>query len=58
MAKVKTLKPNFLEEKGLRPFYKSYICWEKMTADQRDKAAAWFRRLPPNLQGLKFLPFF
>jgi hypothetical protein len=42
MTTVKTLKPNFLELKGLRPYYKSCISWEKMTADQRDKAAAWF----------------
>jgi hypothetical protein len=42
MATVKKLKPDFLEAKGLRPFYKSYISWEKLTADQRDKAAAWF----------------
>jgi hypothetical protein len=42
LAKVKTLKQEFLESKGLRPFYKSYNSWEKMTADQWDKAAAWF----------------
>jgi hypothetical protein len=53
MAKLKSLKHEFLESKGLRPFYKSYSCWEKMTADQRDKAAAWFRRLPAHIQGLK-----
>jgi hypothetical protein len=52
MAKLKTLKPDFLESKGLRPFFKSYNSWEKMTAKQRDKAVAWFRRLPSNVQGL------
>jgi hypothetical protein len=43
LAKVKTLKQEFLESKGLCPFYKSYNSWEKMSADQWDKAAAWFR---------------
>jgi hypothetical protein len=52
MAKFITLKPDFLESMGLRPFFKSYNSWEKMTAEQCDKAAAWFRRLPSNAQGL------
>jgi len=42
LAKVKTLKPDFLESKGLRQLHKSYNSWDKMTADQQDKAATWF----------------
>jgi hypothetical protein len=52
MSTVKKLKPDLLEGKDLRPFYKSYNSWEKMTAEQRDKAIAWYRRLPANIQGL------
>jgi hypothetical protein len=51
MAKVKTLKPDFLEAKGLQTFYKSYNFWEKMMAEQCDKAAAWLQMLPPSVQG-------
>jgi hypothetical protein len=56
MATVKKLKPELLEGKGLRPFYKSYNSWEKMTAEQHDKAISWFRRLPANIT--RFVPLF
>jgi hypothetical protein len=60
MATVKKLKHKILEGKGLRPFYKSYNSWEKMIAEQRDKAIACFHRLPANAQGLYliFILFF
>jgi hypothetical protein len=45
------MKPEVCEQYGLRPFYKSYSHWEKMTADQRNKSLAWFRKLPDHLKG-------
>jgi len=58
MGRLKLLKQEVLEQHGLRPIYKSYSNWEKMTAEQRNKAVAWFRKLPEPLRGkLFFIPF-
>ncbi len=35
---------------GLRSFYKSYTVWSKLKADQRDKALAWFWKLPEHVK--------
>ncbi len=34
MARLKLLKTEVLDQHGLRPFYKSYSNWEKMSLDQ------------------------
>jgi hypothetical protein len=52
LAKLKLLKPEVHEPCGLRPFYKSYGKWETMTADQRNKAVAWFRKLSQEVKGI------
>jgi hypothetical protein len=51
MARLKLLKQEVLEQHNLRPFYKSYSNWEKMTGEQRNKSVAWFRKLPEPLKG-------
>jgi hypothetical protein len=59
LAKLKLLKPEVHEPCGLRPFYKSYGKWETMTAEQRNKAVAWFRKLNQEVKGIYFpLMFF
>jgi hypothetical protein len=52
LAKLKQIKPELFEWFGLRPFYKSYIYWEKMDGEQRNKAVAWYRKLSPEIQGI------
>lgn len=51
MARLKLLKAEVLDQHDLRPFYKSYSNWEKMSTEQRNKAVAWFRKLPESLKG-------
>jgi hypothetical protein len=51
MGRLKLLKQEVLEQHNLRPFYKSYSNWEKMTGEQRNKSVAWFRKLPEPLKG-------
>jgi len=55
LAKLKQIKPEVFERFGLRPFYKSYIYWEKMTGEQRNKAVAWYRKLSPEIQGIAII---
>ena len=55
VAKLKQIKPEVFERFGLRPFYKSYIYWEKMTGEQRNKAVAWYRKLSPEIQGIAII---
>lgn len=50
LARLKTLKENVLTPVGLKAFYKSYSSWAKLKPDQQDKALAWFRKLPENVQ--------
>ena len=42
---------------GVREFYKSYPCWDKMTQDQKNKSLAWFRSLPDGVQGIVIFLF-
>jgi len=51
MARLKLLKAEVLDQHDLRPFYKSYSNWEKMSGEQKNKAVAWFRKLPEPLKG-------
>jgi len=37
MHRLKLIKPEVLTHCGLKPFYKSYSSWQKLTADQRNK---------------------
>lgn len=57
MARLKLLKAEVLDQHDLRPFYKSYSNWEKMSTEQRNKAVAWFRKLPESLKGNIFSSF-
>jgi hypothetical protein len=34
----------------LKPFYKTYRCWSKMTPDQKNKTVAYFKLLSPRLR--------
>ncbi len=54
MARLKLLKAEVLDQHNLHPFYKSYSNWEKMSADQCNKAIAWFRKLPEPLKDNAF----
>jgi hypothetical protein len=58
MGRLKLLKAEVLDRHDLRPFYKSYSNWEKMTREQQNKAVAWFRKLPDDLKGKYILIFF
>lgn len=51
MKRLKLITKEELASVGRREFYKSYVCWEKMTLDQRNKSLSWFRGLPDNLKG-------
>lgn len=51
MGRLKLLKQEVLEQHGLCPYFKSYTNWEKMTAEQQNKAVAWFQKLPDPLKG-------
>ncbi len=42
---------------GVREFFKSYPCWDKMTQDQKNKSLAWFRSLPDGVQGIVIFLF-
>ena len=52
MKRLKSISKDDLLLIGKRDFYKSYICWEKMTVEQRNKTLSWFRSLPEHFQGL------
>jgi hypothetical protein len=52
LAKLKQIKHEVFERFGLRPFYKTYNSWEKMTGEQRNKAVVWYRKLLPGIQGI------
>ena len=52
MKCLKSISKNDLLLIGKRDFYKSYICWKKMTVEQRNKTLSWFRSLPEHFQGL------
>jgi hypothetical protein len=54
---LKAITPDVLSSLGMGEFYKSYPIWQKMTIDQRNRAIAWFRQLPKEMQG-RFLYFF
>jgi hypothetical protein len=41
IARLKLIKQDVCEQRGLRPFYKSYTLWDKMTMDQRNKSLAY-----------------
>jgi len=41
IARLKLIKQDVCEQRGLRPFYKSYTLWDKMTMDQRNKGLAY-----------------
>jgi hypothetical protein len=51
IARLKLIKQDVCEQHGLRPFYKSYTQWEKMTMNQRNKSLAWFCKLPDHSKG-------
>ncbi len=53
MQRLKLIKPEILNHLKLKPFYKSYCSWEKLT-DQKNKTLSFFRKLPEQLQGTVF----
>lgn len=57
MKRLKSITKDKLESIGRREFYKSYMSWERMTVEQRNKTVSYFRSLPVELQGLCFLWF-
>jgi hypothetical protein len=58
LARMKELKDDVLAPLSLKGFYKSYNNWSKMKPDQQDKALAWFRKLPEQIQRQLFNVFF
>jgi hypothetical protein len=50
MAQLKTIKEEAIVQYGLKSFYKSYMMWSKLKPDQKNKALAWFCKLPENIQ--------
>ena len=56
MKRLKLITKEELTSIGKREFYKSYVYWEKMTLDQRNKSLSWFRSLPDNLKGKNLFP--
>jgi hypothetical protein len=54
MQHLKLLRPDLLHQLKLKPFYKSYCSWEKLSNEQRNKAVSFFHKLPEPLRG-KFL---
>jgi len=51
---LRAIPSHALIDVGMKDFYKSYPTWNKMTADQRNRAIAWFRQLPDEMQGIFF----
>ena len=54
IKRLKAIPPDVTSSLRIRDFYKSYPSWEKMTQEQKNKAVAWYRTLPHDIQG-KFL---
>ena len=52
MKRMKAIPRLELQSWGKREFYQSYLSWEKMTPDQRNKALSYFRGLPEEVQGI------
>jgi hypothetical protein len=50
MKKLKTISSQFWG-KNKKEFYKTFTQYNKMTADQRNKAIVWFRNLNPGTRG-------
>ncbi len=51
MTNLKLIKPEVLVRFGLKPFYKSYCSWDKLSVEQKNKALSFFRKLPEHLRG-------
>jgi len=51
MTNLKLIKPEVLVHFGLKPFYKSYCSWDKLSVEQKNKALSFFRKLPEHLRG-------
>jgi hypothetical protein len=51
MQRLKQIKPEILIHLKLKPFYKSYCSWEKLSTEQRNKTVSFFRKLPEQLRG-------
>jgi hypothetical protein len=49
MQRLKLIKPEILNHLKLKPFYKSYCSWEKLSTDQTNKTLSFFRKLPEQL---------
>jgi hypothetical protein len=51
ITNLKLIKPEVLVRFGLKPFYKSYCSWDKLSVEQKNKALSFFRKLPEYLRG-------
>jgi hypothetical protein len=61
MTNLKLIKPEVLVRFGLKPFYKSYCSWDKLSVEQKNKALSFFQKFPEHLRGelsLTILCFF
>jgi hypothetical protein len=54
MHRLKLIKPDILTHLKLKPFYKSYSSWEKLSTEQKNKTVSFFRKLPEQLRGIVF----
>lgn len=50
MHRLKLIKPELLSSLRMKGFYKSYCSWSKMSMEQKNKAIAWFLKLPEPLR--------
>jgi hypothetical protein len=58
MTNLKLIKPEVLAHFGLKPFYKSYCSWDKLSIDQKNKALSFFQKFPGHLRGELSLTIF
>jgi hypothetical protein len=54
MQHLKLIKPKILKQFKLKPFYKSYCSWEKLSNGQRHKTVSFYHKLPEQ-QEVKFI---
>jgi hypothetical protein len=51
MHRMKLIWPDIITLLKMKPFYKSYTSWQKLSADQKNKTVSFIRKLPTPLRG-------
>jgi hypothetical protein len=55
MQCLKLIRPEILNQFKLKPYYKSYCSWEKLSKEQRNKTVSFFHKLPEQLRSKFFI---